>query len=54
MRLHERPEPQQYERKSQQIRDERKAETKQVERLSAILAKRASSARGKGFPDKAA
>jgi hypothetical protein len=54
MRPRKRLEPQQYEQKSQEIREERKAEKKQVERLSAILAKKASSAKAKGLPVRAA
>ena len=54
MRLNERLEPQRYEQRLQEIRWERKAETKQVERLSAILVKKASSAKDKGIPDRAA
>lgn len=54
MRPHKRFEPQRYEQKSQEIREERKTEAKRVERLSAILAKKTSSAKAKGFPDKAA
>jgi hypothetical protein len=54
MRLNERVEPQRYEQRLQEIRWERKAETKQVERLSAILVKKANSAKDKGIPDRAA
>jgi|HubBroStandDraft_4_1064222.scaffolds.fasta_scaffold06295_3 hypothetical protein len=53
MRLRDRLEPQNYEQRSQQIRSERKIETKRVERLSAILSKKASSAKT-GLPDRAA
>ncbi len=35
-----------------ETRGERKAETKQVERLSAVLAKKASSAKAKGLPER--
>jgi hypothetical protein len=51
MRLHDRLESQCYEQKLQETRTERTAETKQVERLSAILAKKASSTKAKGLPD---
>ena len=54
MRLNERLEPQRYEQRLQEIRKERKAETKQVERLSAILAKKSSSAKAAGLPERAA
>jgi hypothetical protein len=39
MKLRDRLEPQRYEQRLQETRWERKAETKQVERLSAILVK---------------
>jgi hypothetical protein len=54
MKLRDRLEPQRYEQRLQETRWERKAETKQVERLSAILVKKASSAKAKGIPDRAA
>jgi hypothetical protein len=54
MKLRDRLEPQRYEQRLQETRWERKAETKQVERLSEILAKKASSAKAKGIPDRAA
>jgi hypothetical protein len=54
MKLRDRLEPQRYEQRLQETRRERKAETKQVERLSAILVKKGSSAKAKGIPDKAA
>ena len=43
MRLRDRLEPQRYEQRIQHARWERKAETKQVDRLSAILLKKAGS-----------
>ena len=54
MKLRGRLEPQNYEQRLQEIRKERKAEKKQVERLSAILVKKASSAKIKGSTDRAA
>jgi hypothetical protein len=54
MRLNERSEPQNYEQRLQEIRKERKAETKQVERLSAILAKKSDSAKVAGQPERVA
>jgi hypothetical protein len=54
MRLHDRFEPQGYGQRSQEIRRERKAETKQAERLSAILAKKASSPKAERSSDSAA
>ncbi|MGA2923588.1 MAG: hypothetical protein ABSE28_20990 [Candidatus Sulfotelmatobacter sp.] len=54
MRLNERLEPQRYEQRLQEIRKERKAETKQVERLSAILAKKSTSAKVAGLPERVA
>jgi hypothetical protein len=53
MRLRDGLAPQNYEQRLQEIRSERKIETKQVERLSAILVKKASSAKA-GLPDRAA
>ncbi len=46
MRLRDRLERQHYEQKLQETRWERQAETKQVERLSAILVKKVNSAKG--------
>ena len=43
MRLHDRLEPQRYEQRIQHARWERTAETKRVERLSAILVKKMNS-----------
>jgi hypothetical protein len=54
MRLRDRVESQRYEQGLQEIRRERKAETKQLERLTAILAKRASPAKAEIFPSKVA
>lgn len=54
MRLLDRFEPRSYEQRLQDSRRERDAENKQVERLSAILVKKTSSAKAKGFPDRAA
>jgi len=48
MRFHERLEPGRYEPRAQERTAERKAETKQAERLSAILAKKADFAKGSG------
>jgi hypothetical protein len=46
--------PQNYEQRLQEIRKERSAETKQVERLSAILVKKASAAKVKNLFEKVA
>jgi hypothetical protein len=54
MKLRERLEPQNYEQRLQETRLERKAETKRVERLSAVLVKKASSAKAKGVHGKVA
>jgi len=50
MRLRDRLEPQRYERRLQEIRWERRTEMKQVERLSAVLAKKTASATATGLP----
>jgi hypothetical protein len=50
MRLHDRFESRQYEQRLLEIRLERTAETKQAERLSAILAKNAGFAKATGLP----
>jgi hypothetical protein len=49
MRLQRRFAFQGFEQKLQETRNERQAETKRVERLSAILAKKIDSARTKGL-----
>jgi hypothetical protein len=54
MKLRVRSELQNYEQKLQHLRWERIAETKQVERLSAILVKRASSTAAKRLPARVA
>ena len=54
MRLRDRLEPQRYEQRVQNVRWERKAETKQVERLSAILVKKMSSGQATALSVKAA
>jgi hypothetical protein len=54
MKLRDRLEPHNYEQRLQQLRTERTAETKQVERLSAILVKKVSSATAKRLPGKVA
>ncbi len=54
MRLRDRLDPRSYEERLQDSRRERDAETKRAERLSAVLAKKASSAKAKEFPDRAA
>jgi hypothetical protein len=54
MRLHVSFEPERHEQRSQEIRKERNAETKQAERLSAILAKKARSAKPRSLTDSAA
>jgi hypothetical protein len=54
MKLRDRLEPQNYEQRLQETRKEREAETKQVERLSAILVNKASFAKAKGLPDRVA
>jgi hypothetical protein len=50
MKLRYRLEPQNYEQRLQEIRKERNAETKQVERLSAILVKKATYVTAKRLP----
>jgi hypothetical protein len=50
MRLQRRSTFHGYEQKLQETRNEREAETKKVERLSAILAKKMDSAKAKGLP----
>jgi hypothetical protein len=54
MKLHDRVEPENYEQRLQQLLWEHTAETKQTERLFAILVKKASSAEAKGLPHRAA
>jgi hypothetical protein len=54
MKLRDRLEPQNYEQRLPHLRLERTAETKQVEQLSAILVKKASSAEVKRLPSKVA
>jgi hypothetical protein len=54
MKLRDRRESKHYEQRLQEIRKERNAETKQVERLSALLVKKASSAKAKGLTDRVA
>ena len=54
MRHQDRVEPHSYEERLQESRRERDAETKRAERLSAILVKKASSAKAKEFPDRVA
>jgi hypothetical protein len=54
MKLHDRFETRSYEQRSKEIRKERQAEMKQVERLSAKLAKRAASAKATELTDRAA
>jgi hypothetical protein len=44
----------QHEQRSQEIRKERQSEVKRAERLSAMLAKKVSSAKSAGLADKAA
>jgi hypothetical protein len=53
MKLRGRLEPQNYEQRLQYVRWERESEKKQVERLSAILAKKANSPRA-GLANRAA
>jgi hypothetical protein len=53
MRLHLRLEPQLYEQRLQELRRERNAETKQAERLSAILTKKVGTVK-ECVPDRAA
>jgi CDP-glycerol glycerophosphotransferase (TagB/SpsB family) len=48
VKLRDRSPSQRYEEKLQELRKERKAENKQVERLSSVLAKKASSAKAPG------
>jgi hypothetical protein len=47
MRLHDKVAPKRYEQILQEIRYERQAETKRIERLSTILAKKVDSAKMK-------
>lgn len=54
MRLRDKWQPQGYEQSLQEVRLERKAETKRVERLSAILAKKVGSAKSTGAAVRAA
>ena len=54
MKLRDRLEPQRYEQRIQLARWERKAETKQAERLSAILVKKMRSGQAAGLAVKAA
>ena len=54
MKLRDRLEPQNYEQRLQLIRWEREAEKKQVERLSAVLAKKANSITAKKLPGRVA
>jgi hypothetical protein len=54
MRNQDRLELRGYEERLQDSRRERDAEAKRVERLFAILVKKASSAKGKAFPHRAA
>ncbi len=54
MRLRDRLEPQRYEQRIQLFRWERKAERKQVERLSAILVKKMGSVQATSLRVKAA
>lgn len=54
MKLRDRLERQHYEQRLQESRKERRAETKQVERLSAILVKKASSATAQRLPGRVA
>jgi hypothetical protein len=54
MKLRDRLEPQNYEQRLQYVRSERESEKKQVERLSAILVKKASSATAKKLPGRVA
>ena len=54
MKLRGRLEPQNYEQRLQYVRWERESEEKQIERLSAILVKKASSAEPKKLPGRVA
>jgi hypothetical protein len=54
MKLRDRLEPHNYEQRLQHFRRERAAETKQVERLFAILVKKASSTIAKRLPGRVA
>jgi hypothetical protein len=54
MRLNERLAPQSYEQRLQETRQERKAEAKQVERLSAALAMKAGVAIAQASASRAA
>jgi hypothetical protein len=54
MRLRHTLEPQRFKQRIQHARWERNAETKQVERLSAILVKKVSSGQATGLAVKAA
>lgn len=48
MKLRDKWEPQRYEETLQEVRSERRTETKQAERLSAILAKKVGSLKSTG------
>jgi hypothetical protein len=54
MKLRDKWDPQRYERSLQEVRWERRAETKRVERLSAILAKKVGSTKSTGEAVRAA
>src|ERR1700704_1206516 len=54
MRLHERLKPQPHETRLQELSRERKSETRQLERLAALLAKKTDSATANIPDDKAA
>ena len=54
MKLRDRLEPLNYEQRLQDTRSERKAETKQAERLSAILVKKVTSVEVKSLPGRVA
>jgi hypothetical protein len=54
MKVRLRPQAQGHEQRLQEIRWERKAETQQIERLSATLVKKAKSSKAKRLADPAA
>ena len=54
MRLHERLKPQPHETRLQELSRERKSESRQLERLAALLAKKADLTATKVSDDKAA
>lgn len=54
MKLRDKWKPQSYQQSLQEVRWERRTETKQIERLSAILAKKVGSTKSRGAAARAA